>query len=247
MAMAVGAAQVLGTRAFHGSPQLRCDSAGVGKCDEHGERGIEMTDKGQAYWNRHARNYDRSMLFLGKPLPRMVALAGEAVRGAQRVLEVAAGSGLVTTVLSRNAREVVATDYAPEMVAVLEERLRKNRISNVRCERADLYALPFQASSFDAVVAANVLHLVPDLAGALDALRRPLKPGGRLIVPTFCHDETALSRAVSRVVAATGFPGRRRFRLATLLAALAGSGLEVTRSEVIGGLIPIGYVEGPFR
>jgi ubiquinone/menaquinone biosynthesis C-methylase UbiE len=44
-----------------------------------------------------------------------------------------------------------------------------------------LCALRFDDGTFDAVVAANVLHLVPDLPGALAALRRVLKPGGRII------------------------------------------------------------------
>ena len=204
-------------------------------------------DSGVTYWDRQSRNYDRSMVVLGKPFPRMLALVEEAVNGLDRVLEVAAGTGLVTVALARRAREVVATDYATGMVSILEQRVRKGNLGNVRSERADLYALRFEPASFDAVVAANVLHLVPDLSLALRALREQLKPGGRLIVPTFCHDQTRLSSFVSRALALTGFPGTRRFRWSTLLAALESAQLRVTRQELIPGLIPIGYVEGIFR
>jgi hypothetical protein len=88
------------------------------------------------------------------------------------VLEVAAGAGLVTPALARAAKGVVATDYAPAMIEALDARIRKEGLANVRCERADLYALRFESASFDAVVAANVLHLVPDLPGGVSALRR---------------------------------------------------------------------------
>lgn len=203
-------------------------------------------DSGVTYWDRQSRNYDRSMVVLGKPFPRMLALVGEAVSGLDRVLEVAAGTGLVTVALARRAREVVATDYATGMVSILEQRIRKGNLGNVRCERADLNALRFEPASFDAVVAANVLHLVPDLLLALRALREQLKPGGRLIVPTFCHDQTRLSSFVSRGLALTGFPGTRRFRWSTLLAALESAQLRVTCQELIPGLIPIGYGEGIF-
>lgn len=203
-------------------------------------------DHDQRYWDRHASNYDRSMSLLGGPLPGMVALAGDAVRGASRVLEVAAGTGLVTRSLSRAAGEVIATDYADAMVSALEARVRSEGLTNVRCERADLYALRFDPGSFDAVVAANVLHLVPDLPGALAALRRVLKPGGRLVAPTFCHDETALSWVVSRVLGVTGFPGHRRFTVKTLRDALEAAGLRVGRAETLRGILPIGYVEGTF-
>ncbi len=205
---------------------------------------MDRDAKGRDYWDRHAKNYDRSMAILGGPIPRMVAFAAEAVRGSARVLEVAAGTGLVTTSLARSAGEVIATDYARAMVAALESRVKGEGLTNVRCEQADVYALRLEPASFDAVVAANVLHLVPDLDGALAALVRMLKPGGRLVVPTYCHDETPLSWLVSRLLAITGFPGHRRFTMQSLRAALEASGVHVTRAETLRGVIPIGYIEG---
>jgi ubiquinone/menaquinone biosynthesis C-methylase UbiE len=203
-----------------------------------------MTDSDRSYWDKHAKNYDRSMSLLGQPIPRMVELAGEATRGLARVLEVAAGTGLVTPALASGAAEVMATDYSAAMVAALERRVRDAGVTNVRCEQADLYALRFDDGTFDAVVAANVLHLVPDLPGALAALRRLVKPGGRIVVPTFCHDETGLSWVVSRALAVTGFPGHRRFTAKSLQHAIKDAGIRVYRTETLPGLIPIAYVEG---
>jgi ubiquinone/menaquinone biosynthesis C-methylase UbiE len=205
-----------------------------------------MNDSDRSYWDRHAKNYDRSMSLLGRPIPRMVELACEATRGLDRVLEVAAGTGLVTRALATTAREVVATDYSAVMVAALERRVRDAEVTNVRCEQADLYALRFEDGKFDAIVAANVLHLVPDLPGALAALRRVLKPGGVVVLPTFCHDETALSWVVSRALAVTGFPGHRRFTAKSLRQAVEAAGVRVTRAETLSGLIPVGYLQGTF-
>lgn len=208
--------------------------------------GNDMNDSDRSYWDKHAKNYDRSMSLLGRPIPRMIALAGEATSGLGRVLEVAAGTGLVTPALAAGAGEVIATDYSAAMVAALERRVRNAGVANVRCEQADLYALRFDVGAFDAVVAANVLHLVPDLPGALTVLRRVLKPGGKIIVPTFCHDETALSWVISRALAVTGFPGHRRFTAKSLREEVEAAGVRVTRTEVLPGVIPIGYVEGTF-
>ena len=203
-----------------------------------------MMTNGRNYWDKHAKNYDRSMSLLGRPMPRMLELVGDATRGLERVLEVAAGTGLVTRALAASAREVVATDYSAAMVATLEQRVRDAGLTNVRCAQADLYALGFEDGAFDAVVAANVLHLVPDLSGAFAALGRVLKPGGKVIVPTFCHDETALSWVVSRALAVTGFPGHRRFTAQSLRQAVEAAGVRVTRTETLPGLIPIGFAEG---
>ncbi len=206
----------------------------------------EPHDKDRRYWERHARRYDASLGLLGRPLPRMLTLVGEALAGAGRVLEVAAGTGLVTPVLARAAREVVATDYAESMVEELRAKIRVLGLANVRCERADIYALPFAAGAFDCVVAANVLHLVPDFAGALAALRRVLTPNGTLVAPTFCHDQTKLAWLLSRLFALTGFPSHRRFTSQSLRRALEAAGVHVTRSETLPGLIPITYVDGKF-
>ncbi len=208
-----------------------------------------MKNRGQGqrrYWERQAASYDRSMMLLGKPLPRVLELVGEALSGTERVLEVAAGTGLVTSVLARRAAEVVATDYAEAMVERLGASMRAQQFNHVRCLRADIYALPFQNHSFDVVVAANVLHLVPDLPGALHALARVAKPGARLLAPTFCHAQTPASRMVSRLLSLTGFPGQRRFSEASLRQALEEWGLTDVRGETVPGVLPMAFIEGRF-
>lgn len=207
---------------------------------------MEIDDPARAFWETHAAGYDRGNAVLSGPMRQVAALVAESVKGAESVLEVGAGTGLVTVALARTARQVIATDYAVAMVERLEARICALNVENVRCARADLFALPFEAASFDAVVAANVLHLVPDLSGALGALRRALKPGGRLIVPTYCHGETRLSRLISRLLARRGFPASRRFTFRTLQSQLEESGLDVSRFAPIRGVIPVGYAEGTF-
>ena len=99
---------------------------------------------------------------------------------------------------------------------------------------------------FDAVVAANVLHLVPDLPAAIQALRSVMKLGGVLVAPTFCHDETRMSWLVSRILAVSGFPGHRRFTMQSLRNALEDNGLQIVQAELLPGLIPIGFVKAAF-
>lgn len=199
------------------------------------------------YWERHARNYDSSLRWvLGRPLPRMLKLSSEAVRGMGKVLEVAAGTGIVTSAIAQTCDSVVATDYAAAMVKALEQRVKDAGLKNVTCEQADIYALSYQPGEFDAVVAANVLHLVPNLPAALKALRNVIKPGGSLVAPTFCHDETKASWLVSRLLAVSGFPGHRRFTLRSLRGALEENGLQIVEIESLPGLIPVGFVMARF-
>lgn len=196
-------------------------------------------DREQAFWETQAKRYDRSMLVLGGPMPRAIARTATAVEG--RVLELAAGTGLFTVAIAERAAQVVATDYAEAMVEAL--RARVAGLSNVQVQRADVFALPFPPASFEAVVAANVLHLVPDLERALSAMRAVLRPGGILVVPTYAHDQTLVARAISHVATALGFPAHRRFDRDGLVAAVRRAGFHVRDVEVIPGLFPIVWLE----
>lgn len=201
-----------------------------------------MNHTGRNYWERHATRYDRSARLLARPTTRMLELSREDATGSARVLEVAAGTGLITTAIAPVVGELVATDYATAMMQQLETHVRDAGLRNVQCEQADIYALRFEPASFDAVFAANVLHLVPDLEAALASLVRVLRPGGMLVAPTYLHEETLAASALSRIFALTGFPGQRRFTAETLRRAVEKAGLRVQRFETIPGPFPIGYV-----
>ena len=202
-------------------------------------------DRDRTFWERKAPQYDRVVKgLLGRPLPRVLELTANGVSGADSVLEVAAGTGLMTAVIAPRVRRVIATDYAASMLGLLAERMKTAGIPNVDPALRDIYALGYPPGSFDVVVAGNVLHLVPDLERALDALCRVLRPGGKLITPTFVHDETRISWLVSRVlVTLMGQPMHRRFTAASLRQSLERRRLRVTRAQTIPGLIPIAYVE----
>lgn len=207
----------------------------------------QEAEVGRSYWERHVQLYDLTLRVLAKPAPRMIELAVTAVAGANNVLEVGAGTGLLTMPLAQTVNQHTATDYADGMVEKLRARLAAAGVTNVRCEQADLYALPYEAAAFDAVVAANVLHLVPDLSRALAALRRVVRPQGLVVVPTFCHGQTTTSRLLSAMFSVTGFPAQRQFTSSSLRNALAGEGLRIGHCELIAGPVPITYVHGTFE
>ena len=205
-----------------------------------------MAKKISDYWDKNAKNYDSSMRILGGPIPRMLELVGESSRGRARVLEVAAGTGIVTEVLARSVQEVIATDASVEMVTQLRRRLHRENLVQVRCVVADIYRLPYADQNFDGLVAANILHLLDDLPSAFAEMRRICQADARLIFPTFCHDERLLSKFISKILYWSGFPGSRGFSAESLIDLLSANGIQVTRFEVIDGMIPITFVEGKF-
>jgi len=99
-------------------------------------------------------------------------------RGASRVLEVAAGTGVVTRALARALPEsstIVATDLNQ---AMLDQAAATGTARAVQWQQADALQLPFGDGSFDAVVCQFGVMFFPDKARAFAEARRVLKPGG---------------------------------------------------------------------
>src|SRR5262245_32876018 len=102
-----------------------------------------MTADGSQYWDRHAKRYDRSAMRLCKSTPRVLELVEQGVAGAQHVLEVGAGSGLFSTAIARRVGHLVATDYSPTMIELLQARVEALKLNNVKVVLADIYSLTF--------------------------------------------------------------------------------------------------------
>jgi len=103
------------------------------------------------------------------------------------VLEVACGTGFWTAALSASARRLHACDLNP---AVLELALSKSYPrGNVTFTLADLRALPFAGRQFDAVFGGFIWsHIpLPQLDAFLAALRRPLRPQGKIVLIDNVH------------------------------------------------------------
>lgn len=96
----------------------------------------------------------------------------------QRVLEVGAGLGAITSRYEQG-REVVANDVSAPCVDALRERFAAH--SNVRVEDRDLRALELD-ECFDSVLMVNVLEHIADDVEALRGLGRLLVPGGNIVV-----------------------------------------------------------------
>ncbi|KAJ3048846.1 hypothetical protein HK097_010145 [Rhizophlyctis rosea] len=172
----------------------------------------------------------------------MVRLVTEDVRGRNKVLEIAAGTGLVTIEVVKVVSELTATDLSPDMLSILSTRLAENNHANVQTEIADVMSLQYSDQTFDAVIAANILHLLPDLPGALRQIRRVLKPDGILCVPTFAHGQSPWTQVVSRAMAVVGFPVVARFDGESFQKVLQENGFEVINERIVPGLLPIVHV-----
>lgn len=104
-----------------------------------------------------------------------------ASRSLSRVLEIAAGTGVVTRALAAGLPQqvsIVATDLNQ---AMLDQASATGTKRPVQWRQADAMNLPFPDGTFDAVVCQFGVMFFPDKARAFSEARRLLRPGGVLL------------------------------------------------------------------
>lgn len=154
-----------------------------------------------------ARRYDLTNTVLSFGQDRQWRTATRSaldLKPGERVLDLAAGTGVSTVELGRSGAWVVATDFSKGM-------LQAGRARRVPMIAGDAMALPFADAVFDAATISFGLRNVSDFAAGLREIARVTKPGGRLVVsefssPTFAPFRTVymeyLMRALPRVARA---------------------------------------------
>ena len=119
-------------------------------------------------------------------------------RTLSRVLEIAAGTGVVTRALASALPEstsIVATDLNQ---AMLDQASAVGTKRYVQWRQADAMQLPFQDAMFDAVVCQFGVMFFPEKSKAFAEAHRVLKPGGILIFNVWDRIEETNSRTRSR-------------------------------------------------
>ncbi|MCX5877167.1 MAG: class I SAM-dependent methyltransferase [Deltaproteobacteria bacterium] len=123
--------------------------------------------------------------------PQRVALARKVAEAIQRaiplastmqVLEYGCGTGLVSRALSPHFATILAVDTSPQMLEVLRQKARDEKIGNIETLAHDLTRQPLPNNNFDLVMSSMTLHHIPDVEALLTQFFAALKPGGYLTV-----------------------------------------------------------------
>lgn len=186
-------------------------------------------------WDRAAAHYDAGWRQALTPATEAL-LAQAALRHGERVLDVACGSGELTLAALRTVGPdgaVVASDLSAQMLSMAVRRVAAEGLPPPRCVRADAQALDqaLGEAGFDVVLCGLGLMYMPEPERALAALRRCLRPGGRLLASVWGERRDCawaeIFPIVDRRVRSEVCP--LFFRLGsgeTLAGALQGAGLE---------------------
>ena len=98
------------------------------------------------------------------------------------VADLGAGEGLLSELLARRCKKVIAVDNSEKIVAFGAAKAKKNHLKNLEFRQGDLQNPPIDAGSVDLVILSQALHHAEDPAAALASAAKLLKPHGQILI-----------------------------------------------------------------
>lgn len=120
---------------------------------------------------------------------KQIAIFHASVRKGQIVLDLAGGTGDLTSLLSSVVGElglVVLSDINKSMLNLGKKKLvNQGRVGNIQYVQANAECLPFNTNSFDCVLMGFGLRNITDKSAALYSIYKILKPGSKVVILEF--------------------------------------------------------------
>ena len=189
------------------------------------------------FWDKISPLYDLfEKVYNGKVYSGTGAKVAEFIEPSDTVLECACGTGAISVSIAPKCRRLIATDFAVGMLRQAEKKCRK--FENVVFRKADITHLKCKDNRFDKVVAGNVIHLLPNPELALHELERVVKPGGRIIIPTYINMSKGTGTAAVKFITLLGADFKRQFDLESYKQFFADMGYANVEYHVVDGRMP---------
>ncbi len=98
------------------------------------------------------------------------------------VADLGAGEGLLSELLARRCKKVIAVDNSEKIVAFGKSKAKKNGMKNLEFRLGDLQSPPIEPGSVDLVVLSQALHHAEIPAAAISAAHKILKDRGQIMI-----------------------------------------------------------------
>ena len=98
------------------------------------------------------------------------------------VADLGAGEGLLSELLARRCKKVIAVDNSEKIVAFGAAKAKKNGLKNLEFRLGDLQNPPIEPASVDLVILSQALHHADEPLKALEAAHRVLRPHGQILI-----------------------------------------------------------------
>lgn len=192
-------------------------------------------DDNKKFWQRFAKLYSPFMELGNKQTYEQICTeVSHYLNKDMTVLELACGSGQLSFRLAKKAKHWEATDFSENMIA---EAKKKPRPKELYFSVQDATKLPYADETFDAVMIANALHIMPEPYKAMSEIFRVLKKDGVLFAPTFVHGEGKGYNLRMRFMNLIGFKTYSKWSADEFVGFVEHFGFETQSSSIMGSAL----------
>ena len=189
------------------------------------------------FWNKISPVYDLFENVYNRKVYKGTGIkVAEFIDKNDSVLECACGTGAITEEIAKKCRQVLATDFAEGMLKRASKKCRK--YGNVSFRQEDITDIKSADSSFDKAVAGNVIHLLPEPEKALNELLRVVRPGGKVIIPTYINMARDSSGFAVKFIEKLGAEFKRQFDIDSYKKFFEDKGFKDVGFYVVDGRMP---------
>lgn len=192
-------------------------------------------DDNKKFWQRFAKLYSPFMEWGNKQTYKQICTeVSHYLNKDMTVLELACGSGQFSFRLAKKAKHWEAIDFSENMIA---EAKKKSRPKELYFSVQDATKLPYADETFDAVMIANALHIMPEPYKAMSEIFRVLKKDGVLFAPTFVHGEGAGYNLRMRFMNLIGFKTYSKWSADEFVGFVERFGFTTQSSSIMGSAL----------
>lgn len=195
-----------------------------------------------AVWNKFSGIYDAVNKNNKTTYRQVIKLINRQLNENSRVLEVATGTGEFSLGIAAHVDCVEAVDLSRDMIETAKNKASRMGVSNVRFSVQDAYALPYDTESFDIVIIANTLHIMPQPERALVEIKRVLAKDSIMIAPTFVYAGNKKAALLSKLMTLTGFRAYHKWTEQSYMQFLKDNGFAIIDNTLLKASFPLAYV-----
>ncbi|MCF6283367.1 MAG: class I SAM-dependent methyltransferase [Candidatus Polarisedimenticolaceae bacterium] len=111
-------------------------------------------------------------------------------KGDEKVLDVAAGTGIPALVISAQLPNgsVTAIDFSSGMLSKARQKIEALKVNNIDLQQMDMTAMDLTENHFDAANSSFGIFFIEDMQSTLQHIVSKLKPGGTMVTTHFQQD-----------------------------------------------------------
>lgn len=179
-------------------------------------------DNDAHFWDRTAEKYSKSKVGDQAGYEQTLEKTGNLLKESDRVLELGCGTGSTALLLAPLVRRYLATDLAPEMIKIGQQKksAADSTAAGLEFRATTADSLATEAARYSVILGFNYLHLVRDTTTTLRSIHGMLDSDGLFISKTPCVGD------MNPLLGWVALPVMHRFGLAPYAACFTAAGLR---------------------